>query len=136
MLRGLVAAVGAQSAKITRRGFGRHMRKATVIGAVRIALLAATVLMFAAAAWADDASKIIARLGRPDKDDSTEYDQPRPPVVSRWLDYTKQKVRVWLVPTNRVGDPPPYTWKLLGFFDITKQQLISPDEVARRFGGR
>ena len=94
------------------------------------------VLMFATAAWADDASKIIARLGRPDKDDSTAYDQPRPPVVSRWLDYTKQNVRVWLVPTNRIGDPPPYTWKLLGFFDIAKQQRISPDEVARRFGGR
>src|SRR4051812_14741037 len=106
-----------------------------MIGAVRMAL-AATVLLLATAAWADDASEIIKRLGRPDKDDSTEYDQPRPPVVTRWLDYRRQNVRVLLVPTNRVGDPPPYTWKLLGFADLAKQQKLSPEEVARRFGER
>ena len=106
-----------------------------MIGAVRTAL-AAAVLLFATAAWADDASEIIRRLGMPDKDDSTAYDQPRPPVVSRWLDYRRQNVRVLLVPTSRVGDPPPYTWKLLGFLDIAKQQKLSADEVARRFGER
>lgn len=106
-----------------------------MIGAVRTALMAA-FLLSAAAAWADDASDIIGRLGRPDRDDSTAHDQPRPPVVTRWLDYTRQNVRVMLVPINRVGDPPPYTWKLLGFVDIARQQKLSPDEVARRFGGR
>ena len=111
------------------------MKPATLIGAVRTAL-AATVVLSATAAWADDASEIIKRLGRPDKDDSTEYDQPRPPVVTRWLDYTRQNVRVMLVPTNKVGDPPPYSWKLMGFMDLTRQQKISPEEVARRFGGR
>jgi hypothetical protein len=111
------------------------MKLATLIGAARAAL-AAAVLLCATAAWADDASEIIKRLGKPDRDDSTEYDQPRPPVVTRWLDYTRQNVRVMLVPANRVGDPPPYTWKLMGFMDLARQQKISPDEVARRFGGR
>jgi len=111
------------------------MKLATILGAIRTGL-AAAVLLSATAAWADDASEIIKRLGRPDKDDSTEYDQPRPPVVTRWLDYTRQNVRVMLVPANRVGDPPPYTWKLMGFTDLARQQKISPDEVARRFGGR
>ena len=100
------------------------------------ALAAIVLLLGTAAAWADDASELIRRLGRPDRDDSTENDQPRPPVVSRWLDYRRQNVRVMLVPTNRVGDPPPYTWKLLGFVDLATRQKLSPDEVARRFGGR
>ena len=111
------------------------MKLAILIGAVRTALAAAVVLS-ATAAWADDASEIIKRLGRPDRDDSTEYDQPRPPVVTRWLDYTRQNVRVMLVPTNKVGDPPPYSWKLMGFMDLARQQKLSPEEVARRFGGR
>jgi hypothetical protein len=111
------------------------MKLATLIGAVRTALAAAVVLS-GTAAWADDASEIIKRLGRPDRDDSTEYDQPRPPVVTRWLDYTRQNVRVMLVPTNKVGDPPPYSWKLMGFMDLARQQKLSPEEVARRFGGR
>jgi hypothetical protein len=111
------------------------MKPATLIEAVRMAL-AATVVLSATAAWADDASEIIKRLGRPDRDDSTEYDQPRPPVVTRWLDYTRQNVRVMLVPTNKVGDPPPYSWKLMGFMDLARQQKLSPEEVARRFGGR
>jgi len=111
------------------------MKLATLIGAVRTALAVAVVLS-GTAAWADDASEIIKRLGRPDRDDSTEYDQPRPPVVTRWLDYTRQNVRVMLVPTNKVGDPPPYSWKLMGFMDLARQQKLSPEEVARRFGGR
>lgn len=111
------------------------MKLTAMIAAMRT-VLAAAVLLSTTAAWADDASEIIKRLGRPDKDDSTEYDQPRPPVVTRWLDYTRQNVRVLLVPANRVGDPPPYTWKLMGFMDLARQQKISPDEVARRFGGR
>jgi hypothetical protein len=106
-----------------------------MVAAIRTAL-AATILLFATAAWADDASEIIRRLGNPDRDDSTANDQPRPPIVTRWLDYTRQNVRVMLVPTNRVGDPPPYTWKLLGFMDLAKKQKLSPSEVARRFGER
>jgi hypothetical protein len=122
-------------APASRPGYKSRMKLATLIGAVRTALAAAVVLS-ATAAWADDASEIIKRLGRPDRDDSTEYDQPRPPVVTRWLDYTRQNVRVMLVPTNKVGDPPPYSWKLMGFMDLARQQKLSPEEVARRFGGR
>ena len=77
------------------------MKLATILGGIRT-VLAAAVFLCATAAWADDASEIIKRLGKPDKDDSTEYDQPRPPVVTRWLDYTRQNVRVMLVPA---GDP-------------------------------
>ena len=96
------------------------MKLATILGGIRT-VLAAAVFLCATAAWADDASEIIKRLGKPDKDDSTEYDQPRPPVVTRWLDYTRQNVRVMLVPANRVGDPPPYTWKLMGFTDLARR---------------
>jgi hypothetical protein len=98
--------------------------------------LAAAVLLSASAAFADDAADIIQRYGPPDKDDSTAYDQPRPPVVSRFLDYTRKNVRAILIPTNPVGAPPPYNWKLLGFFDMARQQKLSPDEAARRLGSR
>src|SRR4051794_2687449 len=95
------------------------------------AVLAATLLLLAtSAAFADAASDIIARLGRPNKDDSTEYDRPRPPVVSRFLDYTRQRVRVVLIPTNPMGSPPPYTWKLLGFMDLATHTRLTPEEVA------
>ena len=105
-------------------------------GWLRTILAAATLATFATGALADDASEIIRRFGKPDKDDSTAYDQPRPPIVTRYLDYTRRGVRVMLVPTNPIGSPPPYTWKLFGFVDLRTQQRITPEEVARRFGGQ
>ncbi len=100
-------------------------------------LLAAAILAcFANAALAEDASEIITRFGKPDKDDSTAYDQPRPPIVTRFLDYTRRGVRVMLVPTNPIGSPPPYTWKLFGFVDLRTEKRITPEEAARRLGGQ
>lgn len=106
-----------------------------MIGRLRTVLAAATLALFASAALADDASDIIRRLGKPDKDDSTEYDQPRPAIITRFLDYTRRGVRVMMVPTNPIGSPPPYNWKLFGFVDLRTQQRLTPEEVARRFGG-
>ena len=105
-------------------------------GWLRTALAAATLTLFATVALADDASEIIRRLGKPDKDDSTERDQPRPAIVTRFLDYTRRGVRVMLVPTNPIGSPPPYTWKLFGFIDLRTQQRLTPEEAARRFGAQ
>ncbi|HEX6443132.1 MAG TPA: hypothetical protein VF007_13155 [Stellaceae bacterium] len=104
-------------------------------GRLRTVLAAATLALVGSTALADDASEIIRRLGKPDKDDSTESDQPRPAIVTRFLDYTRRGVRVMLVPTNPVGSSPPYTWKLFGFIDLRTQQRLTPEEVARRFGG-
>ena len=97
--------------------------------------LAAALALFATAALADDASEIIRRYGKPDRDDSTEHDQPRPPIVTRFLDYTRRGVRIMLVPTNPIGSPPPYSWKLFGFVDLRTERRITPEEAARRLGG-
>src|ERR1700757_1375661 len=45
----------------------------------------------------DQVQVVLARYGRPDLDDTTAYDQPRPPVVTRWFDYRKAGVRVHFV---------------------------------------
>lgn len=106
-----------------------------MIGWLRTGLAAATLAVFTSAALADDAAEIIRRLGKPDRDDSTEHDQPRPPIVTRFLDYTRRGVRVMLVPANPIGSPPPYNWKLFGFVDLKTQKRLTPEEAARRFNG-
>src|SRR4051812_807369 len=63
----------------------------------------------------NDAELLLYRCGKPDKDDSTENDTPRPPIPSRIIEYRKAKLRLAYVPGGdaNVGDPPPYKWKLL-----------------------
>jgi len=70
----------------------------------------------------------------PDVDDSTQYDVPRLPMVTRWLIWKKERVRAWYVPDAPAASPPPYRrWKILAFVDETSKKPISTDEVKRRF---
>ncbi len=81
----------------------------------------------------DDLTRFVHKHGQPDTDDSTQYDTPRPPIVTRWLIYKKAQVRVWFVPDAKVGIPPPYkAWKFSTFQDESTQKGISADEVERR----
>lgn len=82
----------------------------------------------------DDVSLFICKYGKPDVDDSTQYDRPRPPVVTRWLIYRRERVQAIYVPRDaRIGDPPPYkAWKLVGFTDPATNKPISPEVVVRR----
>jgi hypothetical protein len=80
----------------------------------------------------DDGFDIIARYGRPDVDDTTAYDSPRPPIPTRFMDYREAGVRVGFIPRGRLGDPPPHTWTIIGFVDIAKQEKISIEEANRR----
>lgn len=82
----------------------------------------------------DDLSLLISKYGKPDVDDSTQYDKPRPPIVTRWLSYKKENVRAWYVPDGvSVGDPPPYRkWKFIGFADEKTKEPISPDEAVKQ----
>ena len=84
----------------------------------------------------DDLSQFICKYGKPDVDDSTAYDKPRPPIVTRVLTYKKQRVRAAYIPSGvSIGDPPPYKdWKLFGFQDPKTNAVLSPEEVARRMG--
>jgi hypothetical protein len=80
----------------------------------------------------DQGKVVLARYGKPDLDDSTAYDRPRPPIVTRWLDYQEAGVRALFVADGGMGDLPPYTWKLIGFVDIARNEAIPFEEGDRR----
>jgi hypothetical protein len=87
----------------------------------------------------NDAELLIARCGTPTSDDSTDYDNPRPPIPSRTIEYKKQKLRFMFIPGGGalVGDPPPYKWQFLGVTDMkaadpSKARVVSPAEAGRR----
>jgi hypothetical protein len=87
----------------------------------------------------DDASLLVARCGQPSSDDSTAYDNPRPPIPSRTIEYRKQKLRFLFVPGfgATMGDSPPYRWKLVGTTDMTasdpsKARVVMPSEAVTR----
>lgn len=82
-------------------------------------------------------NEISAKYGKPDRIKSTEYDKPRPPFVTRMLEYKKENVRFSFLPTAPVGSPPPYaSWYLLGTQDPRDNSVISAEEAARRMQGR
>jgi hypothetical protein len=76
---------------------------------------------------------VIAHYGTPDIIDSTEFDTPRPPMVTKWLIYKKQKIKLMFMADAPLGSPPPYTkWVLIGATDTQKNIALGPDEVDRR----
>jgi len=84
----------------------------------------------------DDLSAWLSRCDPPESDTSTAYDNPRPPIVTRFLSYPSKGVRIVLVPKDVSMDtPPPYSeWKLMGLTDPSNNQPIEPDEALRRMG--
>lgn len=78
-------------------------------------------------------NEIVAKYGKPDRTQSTEHDRPRPPFVTRMLEYKKEHVRFTFLPTAPMGSPPPYkSWYLLGTQDPRDNSVIASDEAARR----
>lgn len=84
-----------------------------------------------------DPAHIVATYGKPDRIKSTENDKPRPPLVTRMIEYKKENVRFMLLANGPMGSPPPYSsWTLIGFQDPRDNSVISVDEVDRRMRGR
>lgn len=102
------------------------------------ALLLATLffLQSARVAAADVTPEmIIQKYGKPDAITSSEYEKPRPPLVMKFFDYNRQRVRFLFMANAPVGSPPPYaSWKLVGLTDPTTNTVIKADEVQRRMG--
>jgi hypothetical protein len=74
----------------------------------------------------DEFAPIIASVGRPEKEDSTQYDRPRPPLVTKWIEYHPKNVKLAFLAIGNAGDPPPYSgWKLIGYSDILTNTEIS-----------
>jgi hypothetical protein len=85
----------------------------------------------------EDVQAFIAIYGTPDKEDTTAYDTPRPPMVSRFLIYESEHVRVLCIPDAKVGEPPPYKgWILIGFEDTRDDHVIKRPEVDERLKKR
>jgi hypothetical protein len=105
-------------------------------------IVAAAFGLLSAVSWAKEMpvvnpAQIVARYGAPDRIKSTEHDKPRPPFVTRMLEYKKENVRFTLLANAPIGSPPPYTsWRLMGFQDPRDNSVISAEEVERRMKGR
>lgn len=84
----------------------------------------------------DDAAAWLSRCDPPESDTTTAYDNPRPPIVTRYLSYPSKGVRILLVPKDvSMGTPPPYSaWKLMGVTDPSNNQPIEPSEALTRMG--
>ena len=87
----------------------------------------------------NDAELLIDRCGTPSGDGSSEYDNPRPPIPSRVIEYDSHKLRFMFLPGGNIklGDPPPYQWKLIGITDMTaadpsEATVVSGSEAAER----
>jgi hypothetical protein len=97
-------------------------------------------------AVSNDAALLLVRCGTPSLDDSTENDDPRPPIPSRTIEYKKQGLRFMYIPGGgaKLGDPPPYQWKFVGITDMAASdpanaRVVSHAEAVRRmpcFGGK
>lgn len=84
-----------------------------------------------------DPTDIVAKYGKPDKIKSTEHDKPRPPIVTRMLEYRKEHVRFVLFADAPMGSPPLYdSWKLMGTQDPRDNSVISDKEAAQRLQSR
>ena len=85
----------------------------------------------------DDLTHFISRFGAPDSTYSSEFEQPRPAVVTKWLIYEEENVRVVYVPDASVGDSPPYdTWKFMGFQDHKTNEVMEPSTAVERLAER
>lgn len=77
----------------------------------------------------------IAKFGKPDVDDNTNDDNPRPLMPTRWLVYRKQNTRVFFIPSDdhKVGERAT-GWQLLhAQEDDASKAILSSEETERRF---
>ncbi len=85
----------------------------------------------------DQYARIIAMYGRPERDDSTENDVPRPAMVIRLIEYRPENVKIAFLPIANFGDPPPFRkWSVIGFIDMNTNNKMSKYEAAERLKER
>lgn len=83
------------------------------------------------------AESIAAKYGKPDRVTSSVNEKPRPPIVTQFLDYRRERVRFILIPDAPMGSPPPYKqWLLMGITDPTTNQPLKAAEIERRMQKR
>jgi hypothetical protein len=76
---------------------------------------------------------VLQRCRQADSDESSQHEQPRPPLVTRRLVFHGEAIRLVYVADAPFGDPPPYSdWKLVGAIRTDTEQGISFSEAAGR----
>ena len=82
-------------------------------------------------------AEIVAKYGKPDRVTSAENERPRPPIVTKMIEYKKENVRIVLLANAPMGAAPPYpSWKLMGYQDPRDNKVLSVEEAERRLAGR
>jgi hypothetical protein len=81
-------------------------------------------------AWVqDDSDLLLYRCGKPDAVLDTSQDDPRPPIPSRLLTYSKAHLRIAYVPREGMEVPPPYHWKIMGVIDLRNNHAVKADDL-------
>lgn len=80
-----------------------------------------------------DPSLFINKYGKPDLVYSSEVEKPRPPLVTKKMEYKKAGVRVVMLADGPMNSPPPYkAWRLMGFQDMKTNKPITATEFDSR----
>jgi hypothetical protein len=74
----------------------------------------------------DDADLLVYRCGMPDVDDSAAYNDPRPPIVTRWIAYRRAHLKwVYIVGGGAtIEDPSPYVWTAYGLINTKTNKAV------------
>ena len=102
------------------------MKKILMLAMV-LGLLVSGLIVGIKDGYADDLQNVLSAYGSPDSSDTTQYDNPRPVFITKWLIYNKQGVRFTFLLDGK-------NWKLLALQDSVSLKPLTADEVQRRFG--
>jgi hypothetical protein len=80
----------------------------------------------------DNAAQWLMYFEPPDFDDNTGFDVPRPPLVSRFMVYRAENVRVMFLARGTVGAPPPYKWRFIAFSDAQTNQPLDVSDAMNK----
>jgi hypothetical protein len=82
------------------------------------------------AEFKDQAEAIAYRCGSPQIDDSTEKDDPAPPITTRWFVYNKAQVKITFIRNGPVNESDP--WLPINYVDPASGRNITQAEAKHR----
>lgn len=82
-------------------------------------------------------ARVVKVCGRPDSNESTEFEHPRPPILTRSIEYQDIDLRMIFAPEAHLGASPPYLiWKFAGAYAISTEKALSLREIEARLSMR
>ncbi len=83
-----------------------------------------------------DPEVVIKKYGVPDQIDTTEFDNPRPPMLSKILVYRKENVQFVFMAPALGGKASPVKWMLIGASDPRDDSPLGVEEMEDRMRER